>query len=558
MFFSAPARGGEGGSQGLIRIALINPINRPEEVNEPLGIQVLSAALRARFGDEVEVRLEFVQSEAEQAALLRELHAWMPDVVGVSSKIGELDSLLAYYTYALGAPQKPVFVVGDQLATLAPVALLEVAPEAICVIGEGEEALEGIIAAILALGRGAAHEDLCRELGARDVPNCAFISQGTVERTASRKVAKVAELPPDRPFLDRAVNEGWIIHAEASRGCPWGRCTFCYVEQKYHGLATQWRPAAIENVLADLESLSARGARTVFFTDEDFVGPDWERIFSLCDAIVAAKADGRIAEDMAFFISAGVNSLFVHDKQHAAEGGVPALMRQLKRAGVRELFLGIESGCTSQLRRYKKGASVDQNLQAIHWVREAGIDLDLGFLPFEPWTTLDDLADNLAFARAADLVRHHVRILKKVLLTPGTPIAERWAKESPGSPLKLSDLTLAYDFQDARVGAIWDLVERRWQARKSAIYRAQAARRVQLSGGSTLRDEFTEILEREREDDFEFASRCVDAARAAGDDWRAALDGVRNADRVLGATHAASPAGARDQNRRTLNLNDAH
>lgn len=528
----------------MIRIALINPINRPEEVNEPLGIQVLSAELRARFGDDVEVRLDFVQTEDEQQVLLAELREWRPNVVGVSSKIGELDSLLTFYRFALAAPQRPVFVVGDQLATLAHDALLDVAPQAICVIGEGEEALNGIVEVLFELGCGVAHEELCAALLARDVPNCAVVHGGAQRRTSSRKVVNVGEVPPDRPFLDRAVAEGWIIHAEASRGCPWGRCTFCYIEQKYHGLAQQWRPAAIEKVLADLEVLSTRGARTVFFTDEDFVGPDWNRIFALCDALIEAKASGRIAEDMAFFISAGVRSLLNHDRERAEEGGVPKLMRHLKRAGVRELFLGIESGCNSQLKRYRKGANTEQNKKAIQWVRDAGIDLDLGFLPFDPWTTLDDLADNLAFAREAGLVRHHVRILKKILLTPGTPIAARWAEQNPGAPLQLSDLTLAYDFLDPRVGKIWELVERRWQARKSAIYRAQAARRVQLSSGSSLRDEFTVVLERERADDFEFAARCVAVAREAGDNWAHALERVRATDRVLGAGRAATAPAA--------------
>lgn len=529
----------------MIRVALVNPINRPEEINEPLGIQVLSAALRARFGDDVSIRLDFVQSADEQSALLEELREFAPDVVGISSKIGELASLLEYYELALGLPSPATVVVGDQLATLAPRALLDVAPRCVCVIGEGEEALSGIIEVLLERGAQLAHEELGAALLARDVPNCAFVHGGAIRTTSSRKVRSVGLLPPDRPFIDRAVAEGWIIHAEASRGCPWGRCTFCYVEQKYHGLTEQWRPAPIANVIADLESLSARGARTVFFTDEDFVGPDWNRIVELCDALIAARAQGRVAPEMAYFISAGVRTLLNHDRDHAAEGGVPALLAKLKAAGVQELFLGIESGCNAQLKRYKKGANRDQNLRAIRWVREAGIDIDLGFLPFEPWTTLDDLRDNLEFAREAGLVKHHVRILKRVLLTPGTPIAARFAQENPGVALALSDLTLRYEFQDARVGKIWELVERRWQARKSPIYRAQAARRVELCNNSPMRHEFTRVLERERADDFEFAWRCVLAAADAGDDWPGALERLCAQDRVLGAPRAAAPASAR-------------
>jgi radical SAM superfamily enzyme YgiQ (UPF0313 family) len=528
----------------LIRIALINPCNRPEEVNEPLGIQVLSAALRARFGDDVDVRLDFVQTEAEQQALLEQLHTWEPDLIGISSKIGELAPLLAYYRFAENSTHRPTFVVGDQLATLAPDALLGVAPRAICVIGEGEEALNGIVEAIISLGCGVAHEHLCRALVARDVPNCAFIHDDAPRRTSSHRVAQVGILPPDRPFLDRAVSEGWVIHAEASRGCPWGRCTFCYVGQKYHGISEQWRPAPIANILADLEILSERGARTVFFTDEDFVGPDWERIFELCNALADAKTSGRISEDMRYFVSAGVRTLLDHDREHAAEGGVPKLMRALERAGVRELFLGIDSGCSSQLKCYKKGASKAQNLKAIGWVRAAGIDLDLGFLPFDPWTTLDDLAESLEFARAAGLVQHHVRIMKKVLLTPGTPIAARFAQQHPSAPLDLSDLTLRYEFQDARVGRIWQLIERRWQARKSAIYRAQAARRVALAANASLRSEFTAVLERERADDFEFVWRCVAAAREVGDNWPSALESVRAFDRILGKERSMSASGA--------------
>ncbi len=506
----------------MIKIMLINHVARPEEINEPLGIEVLSGQIYADFSGLVETRLFFIHSPEEQRELQNTMESYRPHLIGISSKKNKVDAMLETYMHASRLDPKPLVMIGDQLSTLASDEVLKIAPTAICVRGEGEGALNGVVKELLRKRKdNLSFEALSREVLEKDIPNCALIRDGNLHRTTGRMVDVSTAAPPDRAFINRAVSEGWIIHAEASRGCPWSRCSFCYINQKYHGLQP-WRPMPIDSVIFDLEVLSSAGTNIVWYTDEDFVGPDLDRIWKLGEAIIEAKAIGRINPTMAFFVSSSAKTILRHDKILKDSGGAPKLLRHLHKAGVKELFLGIESGCNSQLQRYDKGISADANIKAINIVRESGIELDLGFIPFDPWTTLDELEGNLDFLRRANLIHQPVRLMKNILITPGTPLANRYAKEHPETHIDLNELTLDYKFHDERVALIAELVKRRWSVNSSAIYRLQTTRRV-VSPTEPEREVATKRLCEARTDDYEFVNNCVQAAKKQSEDWYNAI-----------------------------------
>jgi radical SAM superfamily enzyme YgiQ (UPF0313 family) len=79
-------------------------------------------------------------------------------------------------------------------------------------------------------------------------------------------------------------------------------------------------------------------------------------------------------------------------------------MAALAGAGLTSLLLGLESGSQDALDRMGKNSTLGQNLAAIAAVREAGLEPEVGFIMFEPRSTLEDLAANLAFLRQARLL----------------------------------------------------------------------------------------------------------------------------------------------------------
>jgi hypothetical protein len=66
--------------------------------------------------------------------------------------------------------------------------------------------------------------------------------------------------------------------------------------------------------------------------------------------------------------------------------------------------MGIESGSQRSLNRFKKGVSVEVNKRAIHTVRQFGIEPSLGFIMFEPYSTIADVRANLDFLKEMNLL----------------------------------------------------------------------------------------------------------------------------------------------------------
>ena len=68
------------------------------------------------------------------------------------------------------------------------------------------------------------------------------------------------------------------------------------------------------------------------------------------------------------------------------------------------LLLGIESGSPHVLKRLCKRTTVAQNERAIAAVRDAGIESEIGFIMFEPTSTLDDVIENMRFLERTRLL----------------------------------------------------------------------------------------------------------------------------------------------------------
>ena len=157
-------------------------------------------------------------------------------------------------------------------------------PHVVCVLGEGESAITGILQAVLAAGGDRAQLD--------SVPNLAYADAGGL-RKSGRHQEVLANLPlPQREFLRDIIANGGIVRVEASRGCGWCACTFCCIKAKYG--ARGWRSFGQDRIVADLASISEAGGRRPYFTDEDFFGPDMNHVRGLCAAIREAKGSCRV------------------------------------------------------------------------------------------------------------------------------------------------------------------------------------------------------------------------------------------------------------------------
>jgi anaerobic magnesium-protoporphyrin IX monomethyl ester cyclase len=238
---------------------------------------------------------------------------------------------------------------------------------------------------------------------------------------------------PLRPSLE--VDD--TVSVLASRGCYNG-CSFCLIPTLDGGEAV-WRRRSAANVAAEVAGLAGHGKRALYFVDPNFIGP------------------GKVGKDGALDLAHALSGLAITFGMETRANDITApLMRSLRDAGLTSLLLGIESGCPRVLQRLGKRTTVAQNEQAIAAVRDVGIEPEIGFIMFEPASTLDDVSENLTFlernrlldrlGRTANLLYHYHIAFKG---TPGYRLALERGLLAPAGPYGFEGRLL---FEDRRIG----------------------------------------------------------------------------------------------------------
>jgi hypothetical protein len=227
------------------------------------------------------------------------------------------------------------------------------------------------------------------------------------------------------------------LNIAASRGC-YGTCGFCFIHRYYGCSRRRVRDtASLERELT--ARLTRRTIDSIYFIDPTFVGPggaERERVREI----------GRMAElqGLTFGFETRVDTL--------DEG----LLATLAGYGLTSVFLGIESGCDSVLERLGKRISTDQIRRGVGIIRECGIKLNLGFIMFEPDTTLSELAENYHFLDGLGLLQDHELtanlLYHNQIVLYGSAAWERFEQQGR----LLADERLPFEgrcrFRDARVG----------------------------------------------------------------------------------------------------------
>ena len=178
------------------------------------------------------------------------------------------------------------------------------------------------------------------------------------------------------------------LNIAASRGC-YGDCGFCFIHRFYGCSQRRVRPVA--SLERELEiRLARRNIESLYFIDPSFIGlgsRERERIVDI----------SRLAKELSlpFGFETRVDSID------------PELLATLANNGASSVFLGIESGCDAVLARVGKRITSQQVIRGVRTVQESGIPLTIGFIMFEPDTTLAELEENYTFLEGLGLLTDH-------------------------------------------------------------------------------------------------------------------------------------------------------
>ena len=123
-------------------------------------------------------------------------------------------------------------------------------------------------------------------------------------------------------------------------------------------------------------------------------------------------------------------------------------MAECRRRGLLAVYLGVESGNAEGLETLGKRVSVEQNLQALEALKQAGLDYDMGFMLFDPDSTFESVRQNLRFLRVVAEIEGPPISFVKMLPLAGTSIQKRLAAEGR---LTGDDVRPDYAFLDRRL-----------------------------------------------------------------------------------------------------------
>jgi hypothetical protein len=219
-------------------------------------------------------------------------------------------------------------------------------------------------------------------------------------------------LPPLNRYTRLVVDgeERLVGSVEASRGCS-HRCRHCPVPVVYDGRV---RPVDVAAVVADIDQLVEAGARHVSFADPDFLNAPLH-----ARRVVAAMHERH--RHLTFDCTTKVEHILRH----------PDVLPELADAGCVFIVSAFESTNDTILDYLDKGHSVAEASRAVVSLREHGIEVRPSWLPFTPWTTLDDLIDLIDFVVTHDLVANvdPVQYTVRLLLPEGSLLLSHAAME---------------------------------------------------------------------------------------------------------------------------------
>lgn len=369
-----------------------------------LGLPILAAVLNnaGHHTEVVDLEALAVSPDMLRQSFETQRGAW-PDVIGITSLTVTIQGARESIQALRAAGFNGMIMVGGVHPTLAPDEALSWGADLV-VTGE----CEGNIVELV-------------ETGARGIHPGQHMD--------------IADLPaPDWDHHNPGVNTYWgnmaIIRPNPgismwTRGCPYS-CIFCS-NLVFGKQPTRYRPPA--NIEAEMIALAAHGCHKAYIYDDELVGT------KMPEGWMKDVADRIEPLGFSWVTQGRCNKKFVTEE----------LLRDVKRAGCRTIFWGVESFSEKVLTAIKKHATAEDIWHTLRAARAAGIENGVFTMIGNYLETEEDLAitcEALAQAYAEGLIQYRQTTFCTAM--PGTEFAEiqkreGWYQEAPGGGRRMME-----------------------------------------------------------------------------------------------------------------------
>ncbi|MFA6594414.1 MAG: radical SAM protein [Candidatus Buchananbacteria bacterium] len=249
---------------------------------------------------------------------------------------------------------------------------------------------------------------------------------------------KLNELPFPRRDVEK-TERGLYVNLEASRGCV-GQCSFCHIPliSNLTGCsAIDYRqPKLVVKEMARL--YKTLGKELFIFNDSCFWRNDGdnERILEFCRELKKLKLP------LKFYIYLKCYPR-LPDKILAA----------LSEAGLVRVFLGIENISNKSQKVFNKKIPLTAYEEIKKQFDRYGINIHIGYIVAEPYSSLDDINNNLKYLRKIGKLFRLGVILETVRVVPQSGLHRQLLKDGLiASELSYDKLTYGYKYKYPAVG----------------------------------------------------------------------------------------------------------
>ncbi len=438
---------------------------------ESLGPSVIKTYLKEQFQDKVEVDLVDLQFERNVDEVLQRLSVDPPEIIGLSAKVltyaQMMEILEKRNKYKSFKEEGTLFVVGNVTGATAYEEIVRKHEDVMVVVGEGEEASRDLVSFV----RGD------KEIG--EISNTAYWDKdrGQVVLNPVSDTLDFARLPlPDRQSATETLKRKGVVYAEFSRGCSWGKCTFCsmWTCQK-----REWRHKSLDDLLVELDALQEMGATHFEFTDSDFMGPNAKKASDLDIYKEFARRKIEAKNNLTFFAYLRVHSVYRQGDTEEVRQAKIETLKLLKEAGLKVVNIGGDFGSDKQSARFRKGTTKEEVKGAIRVLEEVGIEnIKLGMVLFDPFMSFDELEEGIKFIETARLSEYIRFPFARVTFYETSPLTSLAKEEGILGEERTEALAFrATDFIDQRVGRLSRIFDAWHSGNKPIIFGIQEIRR---------------------------------------------------------------------------------
>lgn len=266
-------------------------------------------------------------------------------------------------------------------------------------------------------------------------------------KNTSNKPPDLNEIPyPSRDILDEfnKLLGKYLINPsiQGSRGC-YMRCSFCSTPKfiKIQG-GESYRLRSIKNIVDEIELLHNLGYNNFDFIDDNFLPVKYENALSRAIELKNELQDRDMK--ITFFLEFRLENITME------------ILDILKNAGLRRLFIGIESFNEDDLKLYNRNYTVDNIYNSINIINESGFKSELnseyrfkfGYINFNPLSTIESLKNTGKMFKKYNFT--YKKLTKRLYIYNNNNVLKKVLRHFP----KYSEENY---FKDARVRDFYEL-----------------------------------------------------------------------------------------------------